>query len=405
MNQKTITKNEILFETIKRFAEIKKTPNNIKNYFDKIGDIILNKTILKIKTKWFRIAEIEFYFNDGDRHPDPFTHNDTMQYHPNHWYFHKKGGVYRGGTWKGMDITLGQSSPIKFSGGILVRSIRELIIAKKGSKEVIKEEGEYIHGPSKVVDKILEVFKRNSVKELVEEEFHEHMDIIQNSNMTLYPTVTLLEDHKSKYFSSNHPVDKSKGNNKRKIDGKKSENEKKDEPNTDEDSEEDEDEDKNKNENEDRNEKEELLFKNKKQKITNTKVKFKTNNTVEGIPSFNFDLKKETVYRVPRVGLAPHPDNEKADLQKEFYYLIRNYRYLIYPNLIKKGKVQLVVGLYRNQMKPDLIQEITKSKSMVIEKYISDYEKGKKLKLNQLNIKKVEDLCRLFGLISNQLKH
>ncbi|OUM70593.1 hypothetical protein PIROE2DRAFT_1114 [Piromyces sp. E2] len=326
---------------------MKITPKNVQIYFDKISDILLNETLLLVKSKCFRIAEIEFYYNDIERHHDPFTHNDPIQYNQNYWYFHRKGGVYRGGTWKGVDITFGQLSPIKYSGGILVRSIQEINNNKSG---------EYIHGPSKVVDKILEIFKRNSVKELVEEEFDNNIDIKKNQKFTLCSTSQNSIYDNVNQDTLNIPHKRELSNNNEEFDNPK-----------------------------------------KKKKTSKSKFKNIPDN------SFQINLKKEKIYKMPRVGLAPHTENGKDSLQKEFYYLMRNYRYIIYPNLVRKGKVQLIIGLYLNNMNSSDIQSVTESKSALIEKYIMDFEQGKKMKLKQLNIKKVDDLCRLFGFIFNQL--
>ncbi len=38
---------------------------------------------------------------------DPFSHCDAMQQTCAQWYFHKTGGKYRGGTYKGLDVTFG----------------------------------------------------------------------------------------------------------------------------------------------------------------------------------------------------------------------------------------------------------------------------------------------------------
>ena len=52
--------------------------------FDEIADAYLNHTLLVLKhsgsTKksYFRVAEIEFYFNDNQVHKDTFTHGDDM---------------------------------------------------------------------------------------------------------------------------------------------------------------------------------------------------------------------------------------------------------------------------------------------------------------------------------------
>lgn len=60
------------------------------------------------KGKRFRIVEIEFYLVGGV-HDDVFTHQDKQQMTSCQWYFHKTGGQYRSGNYKGLDITFGLS--------------------------------------------------------------------------------------------------------------------------------------------------------------------------------------------------------------------------------------------------------------------------------------------------------
>jgi len=38
---------------------------------------------------------------------DPFTHKDPLQQTCGQWYFHKIGAQYKGGTYKGLDLTFG----------------------------------------------------------------------------------------------------------------------------------------------------------------------------------------------------------------------------------------------------------------------------------------------------------
>src|SRR5579883_1075751 len=74
------------------------------------------------------------------------------------WYFHKQNGKsYKNGSFKGLDISCGHGENY---GGILIRSISEV-------SNSIKEEN-LIEGPSKTVDKILELCKVNHIKDLVD---------------------------------------------------------------------------------------------------------------------------------------------------------------------------------------------------------------------------------------------
>eukprot|EP00826_Nyctotherus_ovalis_P027225 TRINITY_DN2124_c0_g1_i1.p1 TRINITY_DN2124_c0_g1~~TRINITY_DN2124_c0_g1_i1.p1 ORF type:complete len:207 (-),score=37.13 TRINITY_DN2124_c0_g1_i1:52-672(-) len=66
-----------------------------------------------------RFREIEFYINHPN-HPDKYTHSDVDQKRASCWYFHKIGKTYRGGTYKGLDISIGGKNHF---GGILIRSL------------------------------------------------------------------------------------------------------------------------------------------------------------------------------------------------------------------------------------------------------------------------------------------
>lgn len=138
------------------------TKHNI--LFNKIANDILNYKLLSINEKPHRICEVEFYLYSAD-HIDPFTHRDKDQSIPNNWYFHKKNGTYKCGTFKGLDMTF---RPVvttydkKFGiyGGMLIRSIS--ILDKYG-----KETG-FIEGPCRVVDYILNECNMPKIKDFVD---------------------------------------------------------------------------------------------------------------------------------------------------------------------------------------------------------------------------------------------
>lgn len=87
----------------------------------------------------FTLAEIEVYPDD-----DPYTHGhpDQLLAGPNKFYFHRASkspsAKYKGGTYKGLDITFDYKGRV---GGVLIRSV----ISK----------GAFIEGPCKVVDFLL----------------------------------------------------------------------------------------------------------------------------------------------------------------------------------------------------------------------------------------------------------
>jgi hypothetical protein len=114
-------------------------------YFDGIADKLLNQCVVEINHRFHRISntfffsdsefvcrahrfeEIEFYCHSGI-HQDPFAHCNPIQQsfgkwyafvsfnclalHFNSWnfffrYFHRNGNNYRGGSYKGVDLTFG----------------------------------------------------------------------------------------------------------------------------------------------------------------------------------------------------------------------------------------------------------------------------------------------------------
>ncbi len=103
---------------------------------------LLNTTILYINNVPHRICEIEAYYRDQFYFPDPFTHNDELQKTSGQWYFHRQnGGKYKGGTFKGLDLTCGNNQDY---GGFLIRSIMNIT------------DSNLIEGPCLVVDYILQ---------------------------------------------------------------------------------------------------------------------------------------------------------------------------------------------------------------------------------------------------------
>lgn len=122
--------------------------------FNKLSDILLNKTYIKILNINVRIMEIEFYYYEKQSHPDPFTHKDEHQGYSGKWYFHRQNGKsYKGGTYKGLDITFGSNIEGVY-GGILIRAIKY--------KDIL------IEGPCKVVDFILNKTKCKTIEKLLE---------------------------------------------------------------------------------------------------------------------------------------------------------------------------------------------------------------------------------------------
>ena len=118
--------------------------------FKAIASDMFNKVALVAGYARFRVVEIEFYLD-----PDPFIHADAMQINTSgEWYFHRQHGKgYKGGTFKGLDLTCGAEG---CGGGILLRAIRDLSTLR------------YIEGPCNVVNHILKMVSAVSIAELVD---------------------------------------------------------------------------------------------------------------------------------------------------------------------------------------------------------------------------------------------
>jgi hypothetical protein len=111
---------------------------DIEPWFTDIAQYLLNNFHLSINNEPHRIIEIECYYY-SPTHQDVFAHRDAIQLNCARWYFHKIGGTYKGGTFKGLDLTFGDSNSY---GGILIRTVET-------------PGGSIICGPSLCVDYLL----------------------------------------------------------------------------------------------------------------------------------------------------------------------------------------------------------------------------------------------------------
>src|SRR4051812_21703267 len=85
-------------------------------WFARIAEHLLNSSQLVVGGKPHRLTEVEAYYN-GEGHADPFAHCDPVQVQCGRWYFHRTHGVYRSGSFKGLDLSFGDGSS---HGGILL---------------------------------------------------------------------------------------------------------------------------------------------------------------------------------------------------------------------------------------------------------------------------------------------
>ena len=127
-----------------RWQQLLTEPGEMKDdtahepWFDEIARRLLCGCTFLVGSEPHRFTEIEVYYHGG-AHLDPFTHRDPIQKYMGLWYFHRTGGIYRGGSFKGLDLTFG--GPSSF-GGILIRGIEQ-------------DDGVLIDGPSLTVDHLL----------------------------------------------------------------------------------------------------------------------------------------------------------------------------------------------------------------------------------------------------------
>jgi hypothetical protein len=117
-------------------------------WFARLADALLNRIELRLAGTPHRLIEVEVYYH-GPGHEDPFAHRDPVQVHTGRWYFHKTRGEYRGGSFKGLDLSFGGGA----HAGVLFRGLET-------------PAGTVVDGPSLLVDHILKTTGFASVAEL-----------------------------------------------------------------------------------------------------------------------------------------------------------------------------------------------------------------------------------------------
>lgn len=124
---------------LQELIEKKTDKESVAEWFEKIATYLLNETSLMINSEPHRLVEIEFYYREKKEHDDLFVHGDSAQKTCGKWYFHRSGGTYKSGSFKGIDLTFAEKDAF---GGILIRGIE-------------KPDGSIIDGPSLCVDYLL----------------------------------------------------------------------------------------------------------------------------------------------------------------------------------------------------------------------------------------------------------
>lgn len=123
----------------------------------RVCEVLLNEWDLWIAAQPHVICEVEVYVH-GPSHADPYTHGDEGQRSCGVWYFHRKGGTFKSGTFKGLDLAVGDG-PAGVAGGLLLRAVRPL---EGGTAGAVTE------GSCLVVDRILKLCDKLSIAALVE---------------------------------------------------------------------------------------------------------------------------------------------------------------------------------------------------------------------------------------------
>jgi hypothetical protein len=145
----------VLWELIMRLQKLLEKPPQLQQrkdlggWFARIAEEVLRRSELHVGEETLRLVEVEFYYH-GEGHFDPFSHRQPITQQAGLWYFHGTGGSYRGGSFKGADITFGHPGVY---GGILIRAVE-------------RRDGRLIDGPSLCVDHFLKSAGYQTVAEL-----------------------------------------------------------------------------------------------------------------------------------------------------------------------------------------------------------------------------------------------
>ncbi len=107
--------------------------------FPQIANDLFNKYIIRVNNNFYRLLEVEFYYNDAEAHNDTYTHGHKWQKRSGYWYVHGSG----------IDIAIGNEQA---AGGILLRSIQKLHPKPTDKKE------QYTFGPLNVLTELVSGF-------------------------------------------------------------------------------------------------------------------------------------------------------------------------------------------------------------------------------------------------------
>lgn len=137
-----------LKEALKEISSNQLHSADLLNSFDKIAEILLRHTKIVTPNVNYYLREIEFYFYDKEKHPDPYTHKNPRQELFGDWYFHRFRTIenFEKSNRNGVDITFGNKDTKRF-GGILIRKIKNaetgnfIVGINRVARELIKNVG------------------------------------------------------------------------------------------------------------------------------------------------------------------------------------------------------------------------------------------------------------------------
>lgn len=159
------------------------------NDLNGLANYLLFDTHLVVNGNNYRMAEIEMYVCN-DHHKDIFTHCHKQQKQMLTWYFHQmsnKDHSYKGGTFKGLDITCGFNNGYA---GVLIRSVMN------------ETTNQITEGPCKVVNEFLEKIGCDSIKTLVIDKLNNDISCIKHNLLKLEEKHYVSTDDTKVYVAS-----------------------------------------------------------------------------------------------------------------------------------------------------------------------------------------------------------
>lgn len=162
-NNKTNCNDNCMSYNVSKLNQVDKKLKFVtcQKFFNDFVSSVMRSSVLVVgsapHTRIFRLLELEMYCHHPV-FPDPYVHCSEDQNHSCQWYFHKANQTYKGGSYKGLDITMGgkcSMSGDSMYGGLLIRTIMDL------------RSGAVITGPSLCVDEILKTCNSESIVQLV----------------------------------------------------------------------------------------------------------------------------------------------------------------------------------------------------------------------------------------------